>query len=348
MRCNDEGPPSPSYAVTQLGCHYPARGPASSDGEREPGVMRARPPRRALRAPLCSPGAAELSELLEGRAKVGGQLCLVRGVDLEVPPEGRVPREYQVGHEHHLVGLVVVRLVRLLVDKLAVARRRPQLRGSLRVEPGGGVVDERPIVLDHVGRVLVREGRGVLHPRPRVAGRGRVAPAVHVPSAQQRHDLGVVETHPAEDFVAHVAAQPLPPRHATLAVDGVAEPTLHVRAEVLFRRGQPAVGHATPVRFVLVVRPARSEGDGRAAGVLDPHVRREDPQVRVGHLREARLHRLQEGARHVQPRILRVGGLGGEAHAGTVGAAGAARRVVRAAAVPRQPDEDRSERAVVP
>mmetsp|Transcript_69 Transcript_69/g.217 ORF Transcript_69/g.217 Transcript_69/m.217 type:complete len:332 (-) Transcript_69:390-1385(-) len=301
-----------------------------------------RPLRRSLALGLSRKAASELGELLECLGKVISKLCLVGGVRFEVHLEPRVPCKDHIRHQHHLIRIIRTTAVGLLVDVLAVTRRRPQLGGSHGIEPRVRVVDQPPLVLEHVCRVLVRKLSRVLNPRAGIARSGRVAAAIDVPAAQKRYNLAVVEAHAVEDLVAYVRAQAFPPPNTPLCVRTLTELTLHVRAEVLFGGRQAAVRHTLllPVRAVGMVGAPWCEGDGRTPCVLDAHVRREDPQVGVADGRELALHWLEERTGSHQASILRVGGLGLEAHAGAVGAARPSCLVVRAAAMPREPDED--------
>ena len=147
-------------------------------------------------------------------------------------------------------------------------------------------------------------------------------------------------------LVADVHAQPLPAIGPALGIDAIV-------GHVLLRGGQPAVpalraAVAGQLDLARVVDAARAEGDPRATRVLDADIRGEDPQVGVRDAGELALDRLEKGARRVQPRVLGVRRLRLEAHAGAVGAASAARRIVGAAAVPGEADEDRGEGAVIP
>mmetsp|Transcript_41412 Transcript_41412/g.110487 ORF Transcript_41412/g.110487 Transcript_41412/m.110487 type:complete len:234 (+) Transcript_41412:96-797(+) len=192
--------------------------------------------------------AAQLGQLLESSAEVDLEPRLVVSVRLKVGAEAGVPGQDHIGDEHHLVRLVI-HLAWLLVDKLAVAGGWPQLSGAEVVEPGGGVVHQRPLVLEHVGRVLVRKLGHVLNPWARVAGEVGVAAAIDVAAAQEGHDLLVIEAHSAEHFVTHVGAQPLPTLdRAAAGVEATSDVgPVQVRAAVLLGRGEAAVGHAARV-----------------------------------------------------------------------------------------------------
>mmetsp|Transcript_3999 Transcript_3999/g.5985 ORF Transcript_3999/g.5985 Transcript_3999/m.5985 type:complete len:236 (-) Transcript_3999:266-973(-) len=211
------------------------------------------------------------------------------------------------------------------------------------------MTDERPVVLDHVGGVLVGELGGMLHPRSRVSAGIGMTTSVDVATTKQCHNFLVVESHAIEDLVPDVGAETLPALDSALSIQTGADVIIiKVRTAVLLRGGQPPVTHAFPITLVGMIHPPRREFQYGSAGVLQSDVRRQYPQIGIRNLGKLSLHRLQERARDVQSGILRIGRLVLESHSGAVASPGPARRVVRAAAVPREAEEDGCQAAIVP
>mmetsp|Transcript_1647 Transcript_1647/g.2608 ORF Transcript_1647/g.2608 Transcript_1647/m.2608 type:complete len:304 (-) Transcript_1647:16-927(-) len=264
-------------------------------------------------------------------------------------PKTRIPRQYHIAQQHHLIWLILVHLVLDLVDELPIPRRGPQLGRTLGIQPRIPMTDQRPLVLDHVGGVLVRELGGMLHPRACVSARIGMTTSVHVATAKQGHDLLVVESHAIEDLVPDVGAQTLPALDSALGIQTTADVIIiEVRTAVLLRGGQSPVTHTGPITLVGVIHSPRGEFQRGSAGVLQADVRRQYPQIGIRNLGKLSLHRLEEGARDVQSGIFGIGSLVLESHSRSVAAAGAARRIVRAAAVPSEAEEDGCQAAIVP
>mmetsp|Transcript_30064 Transcript_30064/g.63749 ORF Transcript_30064/g.63749 Transcript_30064/m.63749 type:complete len:227 (+) Transcript_30064:390-1070(+) len=223
-----------------------------------------------------------------------------------------------------------------LIDKLSITGSRSQLRRTLSIQPRIPMTNQRPLILNHISGVLVRELRGILHPRTGVSRGIGMASSVDVPPAQQGDNLLIVHSHAVEYLVAHVRAQSFPSLdRAGFGIHGRGDVGIvEVRTAVLLRGGQTSVAHVLPVRFVHVIHPSRSKVDDGSSRMLQPDVRRQYPQVRIRNLRKFPLDRFEKRPGYIQTGILRIGSLVFESHARAVRSARARCRVERSAGMP--------------
>mmetsp|Transcript_3790 Transcript_3790/g.4958 ORF Transcript_3790/g.4958 Transcript_3790/m.4958 type:complete len:362 (+) Transcript_3790:266-1351(+) len=292
---------------------------------------------------------SKLGKPLKRHTKIILQLLLILRIHLQITTEARIPRQYHIAQQHHLIRFVVVHLPRNLIHKLSFPRRGSQLRRAHPIQPRIPVAHQRPLVLDHVGGVLVAEPRGMLHPRSGVPRKIGMASSVHVSPAQQRDDLPIVESHAVEYLVAHVGAEPFPSFYLAVGIERRADVVIvQVGTTILFRRGETSVPHFLPVRFVQMIDTSWGERYDGSAGMFQSHIRRQYPQIRVRNGREFRFDRLQEGTGHFQPGIFGIGRLRLKPHPGAVRSSRVRGGVVGSGGMPREAEEDGGDGSVVP
>mmetsp|Transcript_36975 Transcript_36975/g.66521 ORF Transcript_36975/g.66521 Transcript_36975/m.66521 type:complete len:287 (+) Transcript_36975:183-1043(+) len=260
-----------------------------------------------------------------------------------------IPRQYHIGKQHHLIRQILLH-TRALVDKLSIAWSWPQFCRTLIIEPCVSMTYQPPFILNHIGSVFIGEFCHVIDPWTGIARRIGMASSIYMSPTQKGDDFLIIESHAVEYLVTDVGAESFPSLHLATGIEAGGDVgIIEVRAAILFRGGQTSIRHIVrKVRIVQVIDPTRLEFEDRSTSILQSHIRRQYPQIRIRNLRKLTLYGFKKRTRHAQSGILGIGRLVFESHSGAVGSTRSRRGVECAAGMPCEADEDGCETSVVP
>mmetsp|Transcript_101327 Transcript_101327/g.254065 ORF Transcript_101327/g.254065 Transcript_101327/m.254065 type:complete len:230 (+) Transcript_101327:1370-2059(+) len=201
------------------------------------------------------------------------------------------------------------------------------------------MANQDPLVSKHIRCIFVAEESGVLDPSPCIATALGVAPPIDMSSADESHDLAVVEAHAIEDLTDMLCCL-LPALDTSLIVD-IHDSCIYP----CFRTRKTAWSNSL---FWLSILASPAERDLRTSRMLDGAIGCQNPEVGIAQVRELALDGLHELTGSVKACVFRVPGFQLVPHGGAIGTTSAVSCTIRSRRVPSQPDQDRCVAAIIP